>query len=138
MADQDERAPLRDVALALVVDLGDQRTGGIEHRKPALGGLLLDAARHAMGAEDRDGVRPVFPTSALDEARAFRLQALDHVLVVDDLVADIDRRSVFLKRAIDDLDGPHHAGAEAARLGQHDPDGRSVAHRAAPTMRFWS
>jgi len=36
------------------VDLGDQRTGGIEHRQPTAGGLIHDVTRHAVGAEDRD------------------------------------------------------------------------------------
>ena len=45
MADQDQRAALGDIALALVVHLGDQRAGGIEHRQPARRGFVLDAAR---------------------------------------------------------------------------------------------
>ena len=42
------------------------------------------------------------------------------MLVVHDLVAHIDRRTVFLQRALDDLDRAHDAGAEAAGLGQND------------------
>src|SRR6185295_11394207 len=98
MPDEDEGTPLRDVALALVVDLGDQRTGGVEHRERPIGGLLLDAARHPMRAENRDGVVRYF-RKRLDEAGAFRLQALDHMLVMDDLMAHVDRRSILLKRA---------------------------------------
>ena len=61
--------------------------------------------------------------SFLDEHRALGLQAFDHVLVVHDLVPHIDRRAVFLQRALDDLDRAHHAGAETARLGQNDLHG---------------
>ena len=52
------------------------------------------------------------------------LQALDHIAVVDDLVADIDRRADRLQRQLDDLDGAHHAGAEAARRAEQDLEGR--------------
>src|SRR5262249_19023090 len=55
----------------------------------------------------------------LDEHRALGLEVLDHVLVVHDLVAHVDRRPVFHQRALDDLDRAHHAGAETARLGQN-------------------
>jgi hypothetical protein len=41
--------------------------------------------------------------------------------VVDDLVADIDRRAEARKRAFDDLDGADDTGAEAARLGEDYP-----------------
>jgi hypothetical protein len=39
---------------------------------------------------------------------------------VNDLVADVDRRAVFLERALDNLDRAHDACAEAARLRQND------------------
>ena len=35
MADQDQRAAMRDIALALIVHLGNQRAGGIQHRQAA-------------------------------------------------------------------------------------------------------
>jgi hypothetical protein len=42
------------------------------------------------------------------------------VLVVDDLVPDIDRRAVFLQRALHDFDGADYAGAKTARLSEDD------------------
>ena len=60
----------------------------------------------------------------LDEDGALRLQAVDDVAVVDDLVADIDRRAEFLERQLDDLDGAVDAGAEAARRAEQDVEGR--------------
>jgi hypothetical protein len=39
---------------------------------------------------------------------------------VNDLVADVDGRPVFLERALDNLDGAHDACAESARLRQND------------------
>ena len=64
----------------------------------------------------------------LDENGALGLQALDHVFVMDDLVADIDRRAVALEGAFDDLDGTHDACAEAARLSQKDFKGATIKH----------
>ena len=71
-----------------------------------------------MGAEDGDRVRRNLG-EILDEMSAFGLQALDHVLVVHDFVAHIDRRAVFLQGALDDLDGADHAGAKTARLSEN-------------------
>ena len=90
-----------------------------EHREFALRRFLLDALGDAMGAEDGDRMRGNLG-EVLDEMRALGLQALDDVLVVHDLMAHIDRRTVFLQGALDDLDGTHHAGAKTARLSEYD------------------
>ena len=125
MSDQDHGPALADIALALVMNLGHQRACRIDHRQAAVGGLALDVLRHAMRAEDRH--RPVGNFGdVLDEARAFGLQGFDHVFVMDDLMPHIDRRAVFLQRALDDVDRPHDAGAEAARLGQHHIEGTQL------------
>ena len=69
----------------------------------------------------------------LDEDRAPRLEVADDVDVVDDLLADVDRRAVVLERALDGLDGALDAGAVAARgrkedaLDGHRPEGYSAA-----------
>ena len=119
MADQDDLAPANRVAPAFGMNLGDQRAGGVDHRQPALGRLLLHPFRHAVGAEHRHRAGRDF-VELVDEHRPAGAQVLDHVPVVHDLVTDIDRRPVFLERALDDLDRPLHAGAEPARLGQND------------------
>ncbi len=116
MADQDDLAALIGVALALDMDLGDERAGRVDHRQPALGGPLLDRAGDAVGAEDRDAARRDL-VDLVDEMRSFGAQPLDDVAVVDDFVADIDRRAIFLERALDDLDRPFDPGAKSARLG---------------------
>ena len=117
MADQDQGAAPGDVALPLIVNFRDQGAGGIEHRKVARGSLFLDAAGDAMGTEDGHGLRRNLG-QFLDEDRALVLQALDHVLVVHDLVAHVDGRAVLLQRPFHDLDRTHHARAKAARLRQ--------------------
>ena len=56
----------------------------------------------------------------VDEDRAEPLEPLDDVVVVDDLVADVDRRSVLLEQDLDDLDRAVDPGAERARRGKQD------------------
>ena len=51
----------------------------------------------------------------LDEHRATLAQLLDHELVVDDLLADVDRRAVQLEGPLDGLHGTIHSRAIAAR-----------------------
>src|SRR5712691_2006822 len=115
MADQDQRPSFRHVALALIVDLGHQRAGGIEDRQAACGRFLLHAPRHAMGAEYGDGERRDF-RQILDEDCALVLQAFDYVFVVHDLVAHIDRRTIFFEGALDDFDCTNDARTKSAGL----------------------
>jgi hypothetical protein len=56
----------------------------------------------------------------LDEDRAALAQVVDHEAVVHDLVAHVDRRAEDLQRAVDDIDRPVDAGAEAPGIGQLD------------------
>src|SRR5690606_41116897 len=58
------------------------------------------------------------------EDRAKILQAFHHVSVMHDLMADIDRRTVFLQRQHDDLDGTVDPGAKSARLAKPYRQGR--------------
>ena len=118
VADENKPASLRHVTLALIVHLGDQRTGRVKDRKLARRGLFLDAFGDTMSAEDGDGVRRNLG-EILDEMSALGLQALNDVLVVDDFVAHVDRRAIFLQSALDDLYGADHAGTETAGLSEN-------------------
>ena len=111
---------LRGVAAALGVHLGDQRAGRVDHRQAALARDFLDPLGHAVRAEHGHRARRDF-VQLVDEHGAARAQVLDDMAVVDDLVAHIDRRPVFLQRPLDDLDRALDAGAETARLSQNDP-----------------
>ena len=117
VADENKLAALRDIALALVVHLGDERAGRVQYRKFTLRRFFLDALGDAMRAEDGDRMRGNLG-EILDKARPFGLQALDDMLVVHNLMADIDRRTIFLQSAFHDLDRTHHAGAKTARLSE--------------------
>src|SRR3569623_906281 len=93
--------------------------------KPALFGVELDLLGHAMRRKHGDSVRRDL-RQILDDTGAARLQRIDHALVVDDLVPDVDGRAVFLERTRDNLDGANHAGAKAAWLRENN------LHRMAP------
>ena len=72
-----------------------------------------------MGAEDGHGARRhVF--QRLDEARAFRLERFDHMAIVNDLVAHVDRGAMLGQRPLDNIDRPNDAGAKPARLSKND------------------
>ena len=68
---------------------------------------MIRAGRHLVGLVDEHG--------------ALGAEVLDDGAVVDDLVADVDRRPVQLERPLDHRDGAGHARAEAARLGKDHP-----------------
>src|SRR6266540_2075214 len=75
-----------------------------------------------------------------NEDRALGLEALDHIAVMHDLVAHVDRRAVAGERLLDRIDGAHDTGAEAARRAQQHRQrglggfrhGTSVRRVAAP------
>jgi len=90
----DDLAALGGVAAALVMDLGDERAGGIDHRQVALGGQLLDALGHAVGGEDRAGPRRDL-VEFVHEDRAASPQVFHHVPVVHNFVTHIDRGPYF-------------------------------------------
>src|SRR5689334_17270850 len=119
MPDQDQLAAAAGIALALVVNLRDQRTGRIENRQAARLRILDHGLRHTMGTEHGHRTVGNF-VQFLDEARTLVLQRVDDVLVVHDLMADIDGLAELLERPLDDVDRANDAGAESAGLGEND------------------
>ena len=86
-----------------------------------------------MSGENRDGALGDRLIELLDEDRPALAQLRDDVLVVDDLLAHVDRRAVELERALDRLYGPVDARAVASWPGQqdastHDPRVRAQRH----------
>jgi hypothetical protein len=118
VADQHDLAAAAVVDLGLAMHLGHQRAGGVEREQVAAGGGFGHRLGDAVGGEDHGclGVRDF--VEFLDEDRALGLEALDHIAIVDDLVAHIDRRSIEGEGALDRIDRSHHAGAESARRAQ--------------------
>ena len=133
MADEHDLETLLGVATALDMHFAHQRAGGVDHLQATAGGALLDPARHAVRGEHRHrALRHL--VDLRDEAGALRPKVLDHALVVDDLVPDVDGRAVALQRPLHGLDGPLDAGAEAARLGEQDFQ-RSFGVRSSTAFR---
>ncbi len=101
--------------LGLAMHLGHQRAGRVEGENLAAVGVGMDRLRHAMRREDHRLLGVGDFVEFLDEDRALRLQPLDNVFVMDDLVADIDRRAIDAQSLLDRIDGADDAGAETAR-----------------------
>ena len=125
MADQQHGAAGLLVALDLAVNLGDQRAGGVGEQQPAAPGFGRHGLGHAVGREYH---QPVIGhlVQLLDEHGTQPTELVHHVAVVDDLVADIDRRAVPAQRFLDHVDRPLDPGAESARAGEEDRERRQV------------
>ena len=122
VADEHHVAALARIPRDFHVHLGDQRTGGVEHRESAARGLVLHRGRHAVRGEDHRGaVRHL--VELVDEHRAELAQPVDHVHVVHHLVTHVDRRAEQRDGALDDVDGAIDAGAEATGIGEQDLHG---------------
>ena len=80
--------------------------------------------RHAMGGKNHRRRASGHLVEFIDEYGPLGPQRVDHVFVVHDFVAHIDRRAVFFERALDRVDGPHDAGAKTARRAQQQKKGR--------------
>ena len=124
VADQQDVVVLRGEAHGLVVDLGHQRAGRVDRLQRAHLGLAVHLRRDAVGGEDH-GLTGRDLVELLDEDRAARLEVGDDVLVVDDLLADVDRGAVEVERLLDRDDGAVDTGAVAPwRRQQHGLLGR--------------
>ena len=127
VADEHDRVALGGELLRLDVHLGHERTGRVDRVQLRAARVGVDARRDAMrGEHDRRALGHL--GLGLDEHRPAVAQLLDHVLVVDDLLAHVDRRAVALERALDRLHGTVDAGAVAARRGEQQLL-RDRAHR---------
>jgi len=135
VTDQDHDATLPDITLALAVDLGDERTRRIENAQATGLRILFYEPRDAVRAENGDRSGGHF-RKVLDETCAFRAQALDDVAVVNDFVSDVNGRAKLRERLLDDVDGPDHAGAETARLGEHHAHGRGLSRESNKTIEW--
>ncbi len=119
MADKDDMSARRDMALGLAMDLRHQRAGRIDEVEAALRRLVRYRLWHAVRTEhDRHAVGNMI--ERFDEHRALVAQRRYDMRVVDDFVADIDRRTVALDRQFDDPDRAIDPRAETARSGDKD------------------
>src|SRR6185503_20790837 len=123
------------VAPRLGVHLVHERARRVDDPQATHLRVLLHRRRDAVGREnaDRTGWDLVL---GLDEDRAELLQAAEDVVVVDDRVADVDRRAVLLEQPLDDLDRPVHTGAERARRGKKDAASHHMSLLATSGTRY--
>ena len=99
------------------MDLGDQGTSCVDHSQPALFAGTADFRRYAVSAVNYAfTIRNL--VNRIDKNGTFALQFLNHKTIVDDLLADIDRRPKGFERDADNIDGTHHSGAEPTRFQQ--------------------
>ena len=126
VADEHDRVAVLGELDRLAVHLGHQRAGRVDRPQLARLGVGVDGRAHAVGGEDGDRALGDLVRQLVDEDRPARGEILHDVLVVDDLLAHVDRRAVQLERALDGLDGPVDARAVAARSGQQQLLGGGV------------
>ncbi len=125
VADQHDRVALLRELARLDVDLGDQRTGGVDRAQAPPFRVLVHLRGDAVcGEDDQLALRDL--GLLVDEDRAPLGELLDDVLVVDDLLAHVYRRAVQLQGLLDRLHGSVDAGAVAARGGQQDAPGNGA------------
>ena len=123
VSDQDDGAILLGVARYFKMDLGYQWAGGVDHAQAALAGPLPFTGCDTMRTEN-DPLTVGNVVQAFDENRALGFERLEHEAVVDDLMADVKRRTISLQRVAHRFHRPFNAGAETARLRQHYPFNR--------------
>ena len=107
------------VATSLGVHLRDERAHRVDDLEAAALAVLLHRRCDPVRREDADrACRDL--VLGLDEDRAEPLEPAQHVVVVDDRVADVDRRAVLLEEALDDLDRAVDAGAKRPWGGEEN------------------
>ena len=114
MADEENVAARCGVTADLAVHLQDQRTGGVDGVQRPPPRLAMDGLGDAVGGENHWAVR-LDRVKLVDKDRAHGGKAFDHMGVVNNLVAHINRRAVQGEGLLDGADGALHAGAKSAR-----------------------
>jgi hypothetical protein len=119
VADEEDGVSVGTEAARLRVNLVDERTGRVDDVQPAALGLCAHFRRYSVCGEDHGGtVGHLF--ELVDAHCASSLQLVDHMAVVDDLLAHVDGCSIAVKRTLDHLNGPLDAGAgRAGRCQDH-------------------
>ena len=120
VADERDEMAAVGVAPRLGVHLRDERADRVDDAQAAALAVLENGRGDTVRREDADRTLGNV-VLVVDEDGAERLEPADDVVVVDDVVADVDRRPVLLEQPLDDLDRAVDAGAERARSGEQDP-----------------
>lgn len=117
--DQQQRPPVAGEPAGLLVHLGHQGTGRVEHVQPARVRVLPHLRGDTVRGEDTHrALRHLL--LGVDEPDTPALELAHHVVVVHDLLADIDRRAVLFQREVDDGYRSAYTGTQTLWLGQQD------------------
>ena len=114
VSDQHDRVTLGRVPPRLHVHLRDEWARRVDRLEPPCGGVRVNRRCDAVGGE-HDGRALRNLGLLVDEDGAACLEVADDVEVVDDLLADVDRRPVEVERLLDRVDRALDPGAVAAR-----------------------
>ena len=112
MTDEKNMAAASMMDLGLAMHLGHERAGRIDRQQVSHLRIGRYGLGHAMCGKHHRGGSVGYLAQLLHEDRALFLQALDHVFVVHDFVAHIDRCAVDSERLLDRVDGTHDTCAE--------------------------
>ena len=113
VADQEDVEVVLGKADSFPVHLGHQRAGGVNGAKATVLGRLHYRGRYAVGRKNHQGAFGDLVGLVNEDGTLF-LEGADHVNVVDDLLADVDRRTVVFQRLLNGNNGTVHSGAVAA------------------------
>src|SRR5688572_27002765 len=117
VADHDDFSVLCTLFRHFDMHLCDERTRRIIYAESARLGFSAHGLRDSVSAEnDRSAGR--YLVKLLDENGPFRLEILDDVRVVHDLVPDVNGRTVLTQSAFDDLDCAVYASTETTRFSE--------------------
>jgi hypothetical protein len=117
MPDQDDRPAGLGISTPLHVHFRDERTGCVEHRKTPRRGVFFDRPGNAMSAEDGRCAWG-YLIKFFNEYGTKAPQPFDDMSIMDDLMANVDRRAVLIECPFDDLYGSNDARAEAAGVSK--------------------
>ena len=127
VTDVEHRVALLGANLEFVMDLGDERTDGVDDRAAA-----ARAASMTSGGEpwalSMTGAPGGTVVDVVDEDDAEGLEVLDDELVVNDLVVAVDRRLEDPRHPVECLNGLFDAGAKPP--GCCEDDSSTLTHSA--------
>src|SRR5262245_3977306 len=126
MADQNEIISLRIVAVDLVMDFDDQRTGGIDHMQPPTICFVPHRFGNPMSTEDHDRSFRHF-SQLLHKYGALGAEGVYDMSAMDDFMSNVDRRPILFEREINDIDSPVDSGAKSSWVGEIDLHNRPLS-----------
>ena len=117
VAHKDDMTAGINLPFGLLVDFRNQRTCGVKIGKAAL--LCIGGYRFGYAMRRKYYMAAIGHfVEFFDKYRAFGFQAVDHIAVMDNFMADIDRRAMLFERKLDNLDGAVDARAKTTWSGQ--------------------